>query len=553
MQNENDNDDEIDFTPIRGYKGNNNLKKIGEQIQWTEELIREYKKCAKDILYFAENYYKIVNIDSGLISIPLYQFQKNMLRHFNDSKMSITMTPRQCGKTTVSCIFILHHILFNNHKTVAILANKGNTAREILSRVQLAYEHLPKWLQQGVLEWNKGSIELENGSKVLASSTSSSAIRGFSISTLFIDEAAFIPKNQFDEFFTSVYPTISSGKKSKIIMISTPNGFNHFYKMVDDARNSRSTFKLFEVTWQDVPHYDEVWKKETISNIGELKFEQEYACSFIGTSNTLISMSVLNSMVYKSPIKVDANNSIKIYKEVQEDHQYVVCLDPSQGVGGDNHGCSVIDITNLPYEQIATYKNNIDSPSGVVPEIMWKLSEYYNGALILIESNISAGNEIAKILHEELESECVLMTTMRGRKGQMISSGFGSVGSGYGVRMTKSVKRIGCSKLKDLIETRNLILNDLDTIQELSKFVKVRDSFAADSNETDDMVMSLVMFAWLTSQEFFKNINEKITRKLIYKEQLEMIEENLLPIGFFPDSHMDDDFENSGVAWNPYR
>lgn len=451
--------------------------------------------------------------------------------------------------TTTSCIFILHHILFNSHKTVAILANKGATAREILSRVQLAYEHLPKWLQQGVVEWNKGSIELENGSKVLSAATSSTAIRGFSISTLFIDEAAFIPKNQFDDFFTSVYPTISSGKKSKIIIISTANGFNHFYKMVDDARNARSTFKIFEVVWSDVPHYDEEWKNETISNIGEMKFRQEYANEFLGTSNTLIAMNILNAMVHKNPIKIDNNGSIKIYKEVQEGNQYVITLDPSEGVGGDFHACSVIDISQLPYEQVATYRNNMDSPSGVVPEIIWKLSEYYNSALILVESNISAGHEIAKILHEELESENVLMTTMKGRKGQIISTGFGNSGLGYGVRMTKSVKKIGCSKLKDLIETGNFIVNDFDTKSELSKFVRVRDSFAADANESDDTVMSLVLFSWLTNQDFFKNINEKITRKLIYKEQLEAIEENLLPIGFFPDSHMDEEEE----IWSEYQ
>jgi hypothetical protein len=528
--------DDIDETPVKGYMNNPRLKKVGEQIKWTPKMLEELDRCSKDIIYFAETYFKIVNIDRGLITIPLYEYQKQMLLHYQESRYSLCLCARQIGKTIVSTIFVLHHVLFNDYKTVAILANKGMTAREILSRVQLAYENLPKWLQQGIITWNKGSFELENGSKVLCAATSSSAIRGFSISTLILDEAAFI--GNFEEFYRSVYHTISSGQKSKMMMISTANGFNHFYKFVDDARKKKSSFKLFEVTWRDVPGRDEKWKQETIANTSEEAFLQEQENIFLGSSGTLINHNKIASLTYETPVII--KNDIYIYKEISNDPeaQYVITVDVSEGIGGDYHSISVFRVDELPYEQVATYRNNRVSPTIELPQIINNLSKYYNDASILIETNLSLGNETAKILYEELENEFVLMTSANGKAGQVISGGFGNVAK-YGVKMTKAVKRIGCSRLKDLIEGDKLIIKDFNTIAEISTFIKKKDSYQADDGNHDDMVMGLVIFAWMTSQQYFQDSNDASSRKKLYEEQLRRIEEDLLPVGIMSDSYID--------------
>ena len=521
---------------VKSYMGNPKLKKIGEKIEWTEDMAREYRRCAEDILYFAANYYKIVNIDKGLITIPLYDFQKEMVIHYQNNRNALCLCSRQVGKTTTSCIFILHHILFNAHKSVAILANKGATSREILSRVQLAYEHLPKWLQQGIVEWNKGNIELENGSKVLSGTTTSDSIRGFACSTLFIDECAFISPNHYEEFFRSVYPTISSGQKSKIIMISTANGYNHFYKLVDDARKNKSDFKLFEVKWSDVPGRDEAWKEAMIRNTSEEDFEQEHENQFLGGSNTLIKGSKIKSLVFQTPV-MKTDSGINVYKKVEEGEEYIVVSDVAEGNGGDYSTVSVIKVSSLPYEQVATYRSNVVSPYIEFPEVIHKLSEYYNQAYVLIETNISVGRETANILHDELENENVLMTITKPGKGQQISGGFAGKTLSPGVKMTKSVKRIGCSKLKDLIEKDILIINDFETISEISTFVKKLTSYAAQEPNHDDMIMGLVLFGWFTVTEYFKANNGTFDRNKLYHSQIKEVEEDLMPLGFFPDSY----------------
>lgn len=365
----------------------------------------------------------------------------------------------------------------------------------------------------------------------------------FFANDLVVSNCAFISSTVWESFYKSVYPTISSGKTSKFIMTSTANGFNHFYKFVDDARNSRSSFKLFEVSWRDVPGRDEAWKLETIQNTSEEAFLQEHENIFLGSSGTLINMNKVNSLVYEIPIQ-ETNLGIKIYSHPISDISnesgviptYVILSDVSEGVGGDYSTASVIRTDILPYEQVATYRNNTISPTVEFPEILHWLSQYYNNAFILIETNISVGTETAKVLHQELENECVLMTSMNGAKGQVISSGFGN-SPRYGVKMSKAVKRIGCTKLKDLIEMDKLILHDYDTISEISTFVRKKDSYEADDSNHDDMVMGLVLFGWLTCQQYFKDLNESIDREKLFGERIRGIEQNLAPIGFFPDSH----------------
>ena len=214
---------------LDGYLGNANLKAAGIELEFTKEQVSEYVKCAKNPDYFIREYVKVVSLDKGLVPFDLYSYQEDLVNTIHGNRFIIAKLPRQSGKSTTIVSYILHYVLFNQNMNVAILANKQATAREILSRLKMAYEYLPLWLQQGIIEWNKGSIELENGSKIIASSTSASAIRGGSFNLIFLDEFAHVPNNIAEEFFSSVYPTITSGQTTKVLMVSTPNGLNLFY------------------------------------------------------------------------------------------------------------------------------------------------------------------------------------------------------------------------------------------------------------------------------------------------------------------------------------
>jgi hypothetical protein len=515
------------------YLGNPLLKRSGEQLNWSEEMVAEYLKCKEDIIYFVKTHMKIIHVDDGLIPFDTYPFQDELINHLNDNRFSIIKTSRQVGKTTTSVAFLLHYILFNESKVVGILANKGATSREILGRLQLAYENLPKYLQQGVLEWNKGSIELENGSKIIASSTSSSAVRGFSFSTLFLDEAAFIHGNLFWEFWDSIYPTISSGKHTKIIMVSTPNGMNHFYKFWNDAQEKRSSFVPFDVHWSLVPGRDEKWKKDTIGNIGEDRWRQEFEAEFLGTSNTLVNVNTLSSLSYKLPEFF--SNDISYYKYPTKGNTYVMAVDVSYGRGQDYSTFSIMDITQYPFEQVATYRSNSISPL-LFPSIIQKVALDYNEAFVLVENN-DIGKTVTQVLNYELEYE------------NLIS--IGSVKAmDIGIRMTKATKSLGCSILKDLMENQKLIIVDMHTIQELSTFIIRGSSYAAEGGAHDDMVMNLVLFAWFTGQSMFKELTDSDIRLKMYQRNIEDIEEMMTPFGFTNDIDDEDNtFVEDGLRW----
>jgi len=517
------------------YRDNPLLKKVGVTINWTQEQAEEYIKCSRDPIYFAKHI-KIITLDEGVVPFDMYDFQKDMIRTFHENRFVITKCPRQVGKTTTAIAYLLWTILFQDAQTIAVLANRGDTARKILQKLQLAYENLPMWMQQGVVEWNKGRIELENKSVIIADSTSSSAARSGSFNIVFLDEFAFVPSNIAYDFFTSVYPVITAGTKTKILIVSTPNGMNLFYKIWNDAVQKRNNYVPFEIHWSQVPGRDEEWKEETIRNTSEHQFRQEFETEFLGSSNTLVSSQKLQQLTYKEPIA--EHDKVKIYKnpvkgdgEKIKDHLYAVWVDVSEGKNLDCSAFSVIDISTMPYEQVATYKSSSISPI-LLPTVIHNVARLYNDAYILVEINNTP--QVADILHHDLEYENVWKVFTGNKKPQQLSGGFAR-GVQLGLKMSPQVKRIGCSNLKTLLETNKLIINDFDTISELTTFVASKNSFAAESDANDDMVMGLVMFAWATTQKYFREIVNHDVRKQIQLENLNQLDEEVLPAPIIED------------------
>ena len=519
------------LTQAEIYLGNPNLKRANVPINFTEEQIQEYLKCKADPVYFAKNYIQIVSLDEGLVPFNLYDFQEEMVKSFHAHRFNIAKLPRQTGKSTTVVAYLMHYAIFNDNVNIGILANKAPTARELLGRLQLAYENLPTWLQQGIIAWNKGSMELENGSKILASSTSASAVRGMSFNIIFLDEFAFIPNHIAEQFFASVYPTISSGKSTKVIIISTPNGMNMFYKLWHDAELGRNEYTTTEVHWSQVPGRDEKWKEQTIANTSERQFTQEFECEFLGSVDTLISAAKLRSLSYDEPLHT--SGGLKIYERPQEKHEYLMTVDVSRGVNNDYSAFILYDITTVPYKIVGIYRNNEVKPM-VFPNIINQISVQYNQAYILCEVN-DIGDQVASILQYDLENENVLMCAMRGRAGQVVGQGFSGTKTQLGVKMSTTVKKIGCSNLKQLVETDKVLINDYDIIAELTTFIQKRQSFEADDGCHDDLAMCLVIFGWLVAQDYFKEMTENDVRTRIYEAQKNQIEQDMAPFGFIDD------------------
>ena len=531
---------------LTSYHGNPLLKSAGVAHNFTQEELDEYLKCSNDHVYFIENYIKIVHVDLGIIPFDLYDFQEKMVNTIHDNRFSIFCTPRQVGKSTTVVSYFLWYVLFNEDVNIAILANKGLLARDILSRLQLAYENLPKFLQQGVLIWNKGNIELENGSKIIASSTSSSAIRGGSYNMILLDEFAFVPPNIADEFMASVYPTISSGKSTKIVVVSTPNGLNHFYKMWEDAKENKNNYVPVEVAWRDVPGRDDDWKEETIRNIGEERWAQEFEGEFVGGTNTLVNASILKNLVFKAPI--EQKGGVDVYENPKEGHVYAIGVDVSRGENLDYSAFSVFDATEFPYRQVAKYRNSSISPL-LYPSVVASCGQKYNDAYVLVETN-GIGQQVSDILHNDMEYENLVLITSKGRAGQVFDGGFGKGSTQLGITMSKKVKQVGCSMLKDLIESQKLITNDFETISELSSFVSKAQSYEADVGCHDDLVMSMLLFAWLTSQPHFKDITDLDLRRRLLEEKMQALEDELVPFGFMNNVQEDESFvDEDGTFW----
>ena len=528
------------------YLGNPNLKKANVSTQFTKKQVAEYMKCAQDPVYFIRKYIRIVSLDEGIVPFDMYNFQEDMVGKFHKHRFNICKLPRQSGKSTIVTAYLLWYVLFNANVNVAILANKAPTAREMLGRLQLSYENLPKWMQQGILGWNKGSLELENGSKILASSTSASAVRGMSFNIIFLDEFAFVPNHIAEQFFASVYPTISSGKSTKVIIISTPHGMNQFYKLWHDAERGANNYVATEVHWSEVPGRDAKWKQQTIENTSEAQFRVEFECEFLGSVDTLITPSKLRMMPYKDPIQ--QKKGLAVYEQVIPEHNYIITVDVSRGVGNDYSAFVVLDTTAIPYKVVARYKNNQIKPI-VFPNLIVDVAMNYNNAYILCEVN-DIGGQVADIIQYDLEYENLLMVSMRGRAGQQLGQGFSGKKTQLGIKMSTAVKQVGCSNLKALIEDDKLLVEDYDTIAELTTFIQKGQSFQAEDGCNDDLAMCLVIFSWMAMQPYFKEMHDNDVRQRIYEDQRDQIEQDMAPFGFVSDGLEEDQFQDAqGDVW----
>ena len=529
------------------YLGNPNLKKANTPHEFTEEQIVEFVKCKQDPVYFAKNYIQIVSLDEGLVPFNLYPFQEKLIKNFHENRFNICKMPRQTGKSTTCVSYLLHYAVFNDNVNIAILANKASTARDLLGRLQLAYENLPNWMQQGIISWNKGSLELENGSKISSNSTSSSAVRGGSYNVIFLDEFAFIPNHIADDFFASVYPTITSGQSTKVIIVSTPRGMNHFYRMWHDAEKGKSDYIPTDVHWSEVPGRDSVWKEQTIANTSEQQFKVEFECEFLGSVNTLISPAKLRNLVYEEP--KTRNAGLDIYEDPKPEHNYIITVDVARGLGNDYSAFIVADVTEFPYRVIAKYRNNEIKPM-LFPNIIRDIAKAYNNAYVLVEVN-DIGDQVASILFYDLEYENILMASMRGRNGQVVGQGFSGKKTQLGVRTTSAVKKLGCSNLKTLLEDDKILTCDYDIISELTTFAQKHQSFEAEEGCNDDLAMCLVIFSWLVAQDYFKEMTDNDVRKRIYEEQKNQIEQDMAPFGFVLDGVNDEEsfVDKDGERW----
>ena len=528
------------------YLGNPLLKKANTPIEFTPEQVEEFIKCKQDPVYFTKKYVKIVTLDAGLQPFLPYDFQEKLINNFHGNRFNICKMPRQTGKSTTVVSFLLHYAVFNDSVNIGILANKAATARELLGRLQTAYENLPKWMQQGIIAWNRGSLELENGSKILASSTSASAVRGMSFNILFLDEFAFVPNHIADSFFASVYPTITSGKNTKVIIVSTPHGMNHFYRMWHDAEKGKNEYIPTDVHWSEVPGRDSAWKEQTIANTSEQQFKVEFECEFLGSVDTLIAPSKLRSMVYASPVKQNAG--LDIHEPPKENHDYIMTVDVARGVGADYSAFVCVDITEFPHRIVAKYRNNDIKPM-LFPNIIYEVAKNYNSAFILCEVN-DIGDQVASILQYDLEYQNLLMCSMRGRAGQVVGQGFSGKKTQLGVKMSKTVKKVGSLNLKTMIEEDKLLFNDYEIISELTTFISKHNSFEAEEGCNDDLAMCLVIYAWLVAQDYFKELTDQDVRKRLYEEQKNQIEQDMAPFGFMDDGMGDDSFtDDDGDRW----
>jgi len=529
------------------YKANPLLKQRGVELSYTKEQIKEVIKCSNDPEYFLYNYIKVISLDDGIVPFHPYPFQQELINSFHDNRFTICKLPRQSGKSVTVTAYLIHQAIFRDNINIAILANKRETAYELMAKLQTSYENLPKWMQQGILAWNKGSIELENGSRITASSTSSSAVRGFSYNIVMLDEFAFVPTNVADDFFSSVYPTISSGKSTKVIIVSTPNGMNHFYKLWHDAEKGKNSYNHIEAHWSEVPGRDEKWKQETIANTSEQQFQQEFECDFIGSAGTLIHPTKLKTLVYEDP--EESSGGLDLYEFPKKDHEYLMTVDVSRGMKMDYSAFLIFDISSYPHKLVGKYRNNTIKPM-LFPDIIVQVAKRFNNSWILCEVN-DIGDQVASIIFYDMEYENLLMTSMRGRAGQVLGMGFSGGKTQLGLKMAKAPKKLGCSNLKQMVESDKVIFKDFQIINELTTFIEKRNSFEAEDGCHDDLVMCMVIYAWAVAQDYFVEMTDQNVREELYEKDKRSLEEDMSPFGFIVDGNDEEVIveKEKGLVW----
>ena len=515
------------------YNGNINVKRDGAVVQYTQLEVEEYIKCSKDPAYFARTYCKVINLDSGLVAFDLYPYQEKMFSHFNDNRFSIILACRQSGKSISSVAYLLWYATFHPDQTIAILANKGATAQEMLMRITLMLENLPFFLQPGTKALNKRSIEFSNNSRIVSAATSGSSIRGMSVNLLYLDEFAFV--EDAATFYTSTYPVIASGKNTKVIITSTANGIgNMYHKLWEGAVQGTNEYKGFRVDWWDVPGRDEKWKAQTISNTSSLQFDQEFGNTFFGTGDTLIDGQTLLGLRAKEPIRVLEGGDLRIYEEPIKDHFYITTVDVAKGVGGDYSTFNIIDTTTRPFKQVAVYRNNRISPI-LFPNIITKTCTAYNNAYVVVENN-DQGTLVCNGIYYELEYENLHVESL-------IKS------TGLGITMNKKVKRLGCSGFKDIIENNRIDIVDDQTILEISTFVAKGSSYEASDGNHDDLVMNLVMFGYFAGSQQFGDLTDIDLKQLLFEQRANDIDNDLPPFGFIDDGLDEVELPSDGTPW----
>ena len=509
--------------------GNPNVKRDGVQQQYTKKEFQEYARCMKDPSYFAKNYCKIIHLDRGLVNFELYPYQQKMFDHFMENRFSIVLACRQSGKSISSVAYLLWYALFSPEKTIAILANKGATAQEMLGRIHLMLENLPFFLQPGCKALNKRSIEFSNNSRIVSAATSGSSIRGMSVNLLYLDEFAFVEKAA--DFYTSTYPVVSSGKDTQIIITSTANGIgNMYHKLWEGAMQKVNEFIPFRVDWWDVPGRDDEWKAKTISNTSQLQFDQEFGNTFFGTGDTLIAAHVLLEQQAIPHVEVLEGGDLLVYEPPNKKTNYVMTVDVSKGRGQDYSTFNVIDISQRPFKQVAVYRNNTISPI-LYPNIIYKYATLYNEAYVIIESN-DQGTLVTNGLYQDLEYENLHMESAI--KADRI-----------GVEMNRKVKRIGCSAIKDIIENGKLNIVDPQTITEMSTFVAKGVSFEASEGNHDDLMMNLVMFGYFAVGNNFEELTDVNLKEMMFEQRMKEIENDITPFGFIEDHSEEDKFDEA--------
>ena len=513
------------------YLGNPNVKKDGIVQEWTDELVREYAKVMQSPQHFARKYCKIISLDKGLVPFELYPYQEKMFDAFDENRFNVVLACRQSGKSISACAYLLWYALFKPEQTIAILANKGATAREMLSRITLMLENIPFFLQPGAKALNKSFIDFSNNSRIVASATSGSSIRGLSVNLLYLDEFAFVERA--GEFYTSTYPVVSAGTDTKVIITSTANGIgNQFHKIWEGAVQKTNEYKPFRVDWHDVPGRDEKWKEETINNTSQIQFDQEFGNTFFGTGDTLVNAETLLALRASNPIRLLEGGLMKVYKEPVPKHDYIMTVDVSKGRGQDYSTFNLIDISTRPFEQVAVYRNNTISPI-LFPNVIYKYAKSYADAYVVIESN-DQGSVVCNGLYYDLEYEHVHVESA-------------VKANAIGIEINRKTKRLGCSAIKDILESNKIKIHDEQTILEISTFESKGLSFEASDNNHDDLMMNLVMFGYFVSTQFFADMTDINLKKMLFEQKMREIEEDIVPFGFIqtyddtPDLNLKDD------------